>query len=418
MPLSLALRGCRQLAPVLARSARRAASSALPRSARGAEPLLFTPGPLTTSMTVKQAMLRDLGSRDPAFLAVVREVREGLVALATGGRPSSASAYATVIVQGSGTFGVEAVLGSAIPRDGGRLLVAINGAYGERMLRIAQVLGIPADGVVFEETEQVTAPRLVEAVTRMRDAGTPYSHVAVVHHETTAGVLNDVSALGAAIAPLGPQLILDSMSAFGAYPVDMEASRVDYLVSSSNKCIEGVPGFSFAVVNKASLARAAASSPRSVALDLRAQLDGLDKTSQFRFTPPTHALLAFHQALRELTLEGGPAGRLRRYEENWRTLKGELATLGIHPLVRPEAQGAIIGTFLSPDDKAWDFGKVYKALEARGFVIYPGKTTKAETFRLGCIGRMYPEDMVAVVKALRESLQECGVSLPVRQRKA
>ena len=210
--------------------------------------LLFTPGPLTTSATTKAAMQRDMGSRDPAFLRVVAEVRQRLLAL--GGAASPAAGYECVITQGSGTAGVESVLGSAVPRGaGGRLLVAANGAYGERMLRMARVLGIDVEGVAFGERGPVDVARVMHAVRAGAAAARPFSHVAVVHHETTAGVLNDVGALGAALAAHDPRasLVVDSMSAFGAYPLDLRASNVHFLVSSSNKCIEGVPGFSFAL---------------------------------------------------------------------------------------------------------------------------------------------------------------------------
>jgi 2-aminoethylphosphonate-pyruvate transaminase len=273
--------------------------------------------------------------------------------------------------------------------------------------------------VAFPERGPVDVARVMEAVRAGAAAARPFSHVAVVHHETTAGVLNDVPALGAALAAHDARasLIVDSMSAFGAYPLDLRASNVHYLVSSSNKCIEGVPGFSFALCARDRLeACGAPGQARSLALDLHAQWAGLQATGEFRFTPPVHALLAFRQALDELELEGGAAGRLARYQANAATLLRGMAALGFAPYVAAPHQGCIITTFLVPDDARFVFKDVYAALERRGFVIYPGKTTKAESFRLGSIGRLFPSDMEALVAALRDVLREAGVKLPVRQK--
>lgn len=274
---------------------------------RGPEPLLFTPGPLTTSATTKAAMLTDLGSRDPRFLAVVREVRAELLAMAG---VSQAAGYEAVIMQGSGSFGVEAVLGATLPRTGGKLLVAENGAYGKRMARMASLFGVPVVTLSFPERAPVDVAAVVGAV----DADAGITHVATVHHETTAGVLNPAAELGVALAGVrggSVTYVLDSMSAFGAYPLDMAAARVHFLVSSSNKNIEGVPGFSYALCHAGALAQCAGNA-RSVSLDLHEQWRGLEATGQFRFTPPTHTMLAFRQALREHAAEGGSAGRLAR----------------------------------------------------------------------------------------------------------
>lgn len=278
-------------------------------SAAIGSPRLWTPGPLTTSATVKNAMSVDMGSRDPAFLRVVSEVRSQLVEL--GG--AKEDTHSTIIVQGSGTFAVEATVASVVPRQD-PLLVVSNGAYGERIATIAKTHDIPTIVLRFGERDAAMPQRVSQCLQEHPDV----KHVALVHHETTAGVLNPVREIAAAVARTRPgaSIILDSMSAFGAYPVDMPRWGIDYVVSSANKCIEGVPGFAFTIANRERLAAAAASGlaaqPRSVSLDLHAQAKGLDASGQFRFTPPTHALLAFHTALKEHTREGGSAGRLKR----------------------------------------------------------------------------------------------------------
>lgn len=391
----------------------------------GKVPLLFTPGPLTTSKTVKEAMLVDLGSRDPRFMRVVKEVRDGLLSLAG---VSQQAGYECVPLQGSGTFGVEAVLSSSVPRPRGKVVVAINGAYGERMLSMVQRMGAAAVPVRFSEREAITIDAVMEQVDKHEDV----THVAVVHHETTAGVLNDVHGLGVALRrhssgrtaaepawhggqQTGPVYVVDSMSAFGAYPVNMAESNISFLVSSSNKCIEGVPGFSYALCHRPAL-EACKGRASTISLDLHAQWAGLEASGQFRFTPPTHAMLAFHQALAEHKAEGGWAGRLARYQSNFATLVTEMAALGFKPYVPPAHQGCIITTFLVPDDPAFHFQRCYEALAGRGFVLYPGKTTQADSFRIGSIGQLREGDMRDVVAALKEVLVDMGVKLPVKQK--
>ena len=398
-----------------------AAAAAAPPSARadigftpaGAPrwPILLTPGPLTTSASTKAAMLLDVGSRDGAFTRIVAEVRRALLAMAGTAAPE----HECVIVQGSGTFGVEAVLGSAVPRAGGRLLVASNGAYGERMLAIARTLGMElAPPLVHDERSPLPPAAVVAAAA----ADARVTHVAVVHHETTAGVLNDVEAMGRGLAalPHAPAFIIDSMSGFGAHALDARAARAAFVVSSSNKCIEGVPGFSFAICERRAL-QAARSNARSLALDVHAQWAALEAGGQFRFTPPTHALLAFAQALREHAVEGGTAGRLARYAANRAALLQGMARLGFAPYVAAPAAGEIITTFVVPDDARWDFKRAYDSLAERGYVLYPGKTASVESFRVGSIGRIFPEDMRAFVAEFERELRAQGVALPVRQKR-
>lgn len=255
------------------------------------------------------------------------------------------------------------------------------------------------------------------------DIKRPVSHVAVVHHETTTGCLNRLDGLRQAIdetadeigATKPVRLIVDSMSAFGAQPVNMKELGIDFLVSSSNKCIEGVPGFSFALANKEALLEQGDDNARSLALDLRAQWEGLENNGQFRFTPPTHALLAFSSALGQLKAEGGPEARLARYQSNFDVLVDGLGRLGFNPLLEKSIQGPFIATFLVPDDPSWDFSTFYEELAARGLVIYPGKLTQSDCFRIGCIGQLQNDDMRTLVGAVEEVLEGMGVAMPVKQ---
>ena len=363
------------------------------------EKLLFTPGPLSTSTTVKQAMQRDLGSRDMEFIAAVREIRSGLVALAGPGGAD----YEAVLMQGSGTFAIESAIGSAIPR-GGRLLVAVNGAYGRRMVQIAERLGIETVALAFEENEPVDAGRVAEALT----SGTPFTHAAIVHCETTTGILNPVDRIGEAVHNAGAVFMVDAMSSFGGIPLDVAACHIDFLVSAANKCIQGVPGFGFVLARRACLQECEGLA-RSVSLDLFAQWRGLETDGQFRFTPPTHAILAFHRALQELQEEGGVAGRCARYCANHRALMDEMAAMGFAPYLRREHQSPIITTFRYPASPRFHFDEFYAALSRRGFVSYPGKLTRENCFRIGAIGNIFPADIARLAAAIREVLAEAGV---------
>lgn len=357
--------------------------------------LLFTPGPLTTSQTVKQAMLRDLGSRDAAFLHVVRDIRVRLLGVAGAG-----AEYTSVLMQGSGTFGIEALLGSVVPRAG-KLLVAINGAYGRRMAQIADVLAISAMLISANEDQPIDPAQIDAALA----ADPTISHVAVVHCETTSGIMNPIDAVGAVVQRHQRSSIVDAMSSFGAVPIDLAVCGIDFLVSSANKCIEGVPGFAFVIARLDAL-QAAEGHARSLSLDLLAQWRELERSGQFRFTPPTHALLAFQQALRELEQEGGVPGRAARYHANHQALLAGMRQFDFTPYLAAEHQSPIITSFRYPHDPRFDFATFYERLSERGYVIYPGKLSREDCFRIGTIGRIFPGDVQALLAAIGLVLAE------------
>jgi len=362
---------------------------------------LFTPGPLTTSRTVKQAMLKDLGSRDYAFIQVIQEIRNGLLALAGVEK----GAYECIPLQGSGTYAVEAVLTSTVPRDG-KVLIVINGAYGHRMVKICKTACIACTPLEFPED---SCPEIA-AVSEALDADPAITHVAVVHCETTTGIVNPLRELGLMVHDKGRVFFVDAMSSFGAVPVHVANCRIDYLVSSSNKCIEGVPGFAYAIARKEPFMKTQGFA-RSLSLDLYAQWEGLESNGQFRFTPPTHALLAFRQALRELEEEGGVAGRARRYRTNYDVMIKGMKQLGFQPYLDEDKQGYIITSFRYPDHPNFDFNTFYKCLNDRGYVIYPGKVSNADCFRIGSIGRIFEPDIQALLAAIRDTLEEMKISL-------
>ena len=362
------------------------------------QPYLLTPGPLTTSATVKRAMLRDWGSRDRDFIALNARIRARLVELAGG-----AGSHAAVPLQGSGTFVVEAMLGTLVPKDG-RLLVLVNGAYGLRMVRIASRHG---RSVVALETaeDQPNDPQALDAALAADPA---ISHVAAVHCETTSGILNPIAAIAEVTARHRRRLLIDAMSAFGALPLDAREVPFEALAASANKCLEGVPGVGVAIVRVAALAAAAGTAPcRS--LDLHDQWQAMERNGQWRFTPPTHVLAAFDQALTEHAAEGGLAGRGARYRENCRVLVEGMRAQGFATLLPDGLQAPIIVTFRMPADPRFAFDAFYDRLRAKGYVIYPGKLTVAPSFRIGCIGHLGAAEMQGALGAIRATLDELGV---------
>jgi 2-aminoethylphosphonate-pyruvate transaminase len=368
--------------------------------------LLFTPGPLTTSSTVKRAMLHDAGSRDPGFIKLVRDIRGQLLHL---GGASRETGYEAVLMQGSGTFGVESVISSVLPRDG-KLLAIVNGAYGERIVAMAARHGIPTR-VVRQDEDQLPSVNAIEAA--LQD-DSQITHVAAVHCETTTGILNPIEDIGKVVKRHNREFIVDAMSSFGAIPLNLSEGGFDYLISSANKCIEGVPGFAFVLARREALL-AVEGRARTLSLDLLAQWQGLEKDGQFRFTPPTHALLAFAQALKELAEEGGVAGRGARYRTNHAALLQGMTALGFRPYLSPELQSFIITTFHYPADPKFVFEQFYQRLFLKGFVIYPGKLTRLDCFRIGNIGRLYPDDIRALLTAIHAVLKDMGITIPLER---
>jgi len=363
------------------------------------DPWLLTPGPLTTSPEVKQAMLHDYGSRDGTFIATNARIRERLVSIIGGGND-----YVCVPLQGSGTFVVEAMLGSFVPRDG-KLLLLINGAYGHRMHKIAAYQDLTAEVMEWAENELVD-PAAVDA----RLAADPaITHVAVVHCETTSGILNTLAEVGAVVKRHGRGLLIDAMSAFGAIPLTAAEVPFDAVVASSNKCLEGVPGVGFCLARRSAL-EITECNATSLSLDLFDQWVQMEKTKQRRFTPPTHALLAFDRAFEEFEAEGGVAGRNRRYAENCRVLVEGMREMGFETLLPDRLQAPIIVTFRTPADHNFVFEDFYAAIRDRGFVIYPGKLTVADSVRIGCIGRLGVDEIRRALAVIADALAAMNVT--------
>jgi 2-aminoethylphosphonate-pyruvate transaminase len=366
----------------------------------GSDPILLTPGPLTTSPATREAMLRDWGSWDSAFNRMTSEICRDLLAIVSGEED-----FVCVPMQGSGTFSVEAALGSLVPRDA-VVLVPNNGAYCTRLLKILERLGVASVELKFREDEPASVARIEEMFRR----DPRITHVAQVHLETSAGLLNPLDDIAALCARHDKRLIVDAMSSFGALPIDVSKGGIDAVISASGKCLEGVPGMGFVIVRRA-LLEASAGISRSLALDLHDQNAYMMKTSQWRFTPPTHVVAALRAALDQFIAEGGQPARGARYRGNCAALIDGMAALGFRPFLDRAVQSPVIVTFHAPRDPAYDFKGFYEAVREAGYMLYPGKLTEVPTFRVGCIGAIDVNEMHNVVGAIGRALRTMRVRL-------
>ena len=359
--------------------------------------ILLTPGPLTTTLRTKLAMLRDWGSWDADFNALTARVRGQLLDIVHG-----QDSHVVVPLQGSGTFSVEAAVATLVPRDG-HVLVLDNGAYCKRAAKLTQMMGRRVSLLPFAEDSAVDPKALDDKL----QADPSLTHVVLIHCETGTGALNPLQAVAAVCERHGRGLIVDAMSSFAALPIDARSTRFDALVAASGKCLEGVPGMGFVFIRKAVLAGCAGRS-QSLAMDLHDQHAYMERTGQWRFTPPTHVLAALAEALDQFVEEGGQPARGARYSGNCRVLIEGLQTLGLRPFLEPGLQAPIIVTFHAPSHPGYDFKRFYEAVKLRGFLLYPGKLTEVETFRVGCIGAIGATEMRQAVRAVEESLTELG----------
>ena len=361
--------------------------------------ILLTPGPLTTSLRTKLAMLRDWGSWDADFNAVTARLRASLLRIVHG-----EDSHVVVPLQGSGTFSVEAAVATIVPR-GGHVLVLDNGAYCKRATRLTQMMGRRCTTLAFDEAQPVS-PETLEA--KLRDDAS-ITHVVLIHCETGAGVLNPLQAVADVCERHAKGLIVDAMSSFGALDIDARKVHFDALIAASGKCLEGVPGMGLVIIRQAIL-QACAGNSQSLAMDLHDQYVYMEKTTQWRFTPPTHVVVALAEAVAQFEEEGGQVARLARYTANCEVLVQGMAALGFKPFLEPAVQAPIIVTFHAPNHLNYEFKRFYEAAKAYGFVLYPGKLTQIETFRVGCIGAIGPNEMRQAVQAIGWAMRDMGIA--------
>jgi 2-aminoethylphosphonate-pyruvate transaminase len=364
------------------------------------DPVLLTPGPLTTTLATKTAMLHDYGSWDADFNRLTATVCDQLLAII---QPAEQE-FVCVPLQGSGTFAVEAAIGSLMPRDG-KLLVLVNGAYGKRMAQLTQMMGRACAVIDAGETSAIDPEQVRSYLTDHPEI----THVGVIYVETSTGILNPLSQIAEIVQAAGKRLIIDAMSAFGALPLDSRNLHFDAVIASSNKCLEGVPGMGFVLARRTAL-MAAEGNSQSLSLDLYQQWIYMQRTGQWRYTPPTHVVAALAKALEQYQASGAQAGRLARYQQLCDHLLQGLAALGLRSFLPAEIQAPIIVTVYAPAHANWQFQRFYELVKQRGYILYPGKLTEVETFRIGCIGAIQTADLDGALAAIADALQQMGIS--------
>jgi 2-aminoethylphosphonate-pyruvate transaminase len=362
------------------------------------DPVLLTPGPLMTSLATKQAMLRDYGAWDASFNDMTAGLWRDILAIA-----NAQDTHVCVPLQGSGTFSVEATIGTLVPRDG-KVLVPQNGVYCQRILKICRYLGRNAVELVVPENQAATGKMIADAL----DADPAITHVAQVHCETGAGILNHLADIAAACAQRGKGLIVDAMSSFGAIPIDARSMPFDAMISASGKCLEGVPGMGFVLVRRAVIEQCAGNC-HSLAMDLHDQWAYMEKNRRWRYTPPTHVIAALRAAVDQFLAAGGQPTRGARYQDNCNALIEGMGELGFRPFLPSAVQSPILVTFHAPVDPAYAFAAFSKRLHERGYTLYPGKLTTIETFRVGCVGAIDAAEIRKAVAAVAATLTDLGI---------
>lgn len=357
--------------------------------------ILLTPGPLTTTLRTKLAMLNDWGSWDEDFKQVTANLRQSLLKII-----KNDGNYTVIPMQGSGTFSVEAAIGTVVPKNG-QLLVLDNGAYCKRMVTISQKLGRETTTLSFSESEKVN----VELVKKALNENPNITHIGLIHCETGTGIINPLQEISDLCREAGVGLIIDAMSSFGAYPIEVTSLQFDALIAASGKCLEGVPGMGFVFLRQAIIESCVNNSP-SISLDLYDQYHYMEKTGQWRFTPPTHVVVALYEAILQFFEEGGQPARLARYQQNSQVLLKGMKALGIEPFLNEADLSAIIITFLAPNSAQYEFKTLYDVAKKEGFMLYPGKLTEVETFRVGSIGAISELEMRQAVNAIAYALEK------------
>lgn len=352
---------------------------------------LLTPGPLTTTKTVKEEMLFDRCTWDSDYKEITQKIRRQLLDFAH----ASAEEYTVVLMQGSGTFTVESVMTTAISNED-KALIITNGAYGERIVKIADYIGLNFVQYAVEYNEYPNEASIRKLLAKDESI----THIVMVHCETTTGILNPIDMISSVAQDYGKTLIIDAMSSFGGVEMNVPALGIDYLISSANKCIQGVPGFGFVIAKKEKLA-ACEGNARSLSLDLFDQWKEMNKDGKWRYTSPTHVVAAFSKAIDELIAEGGIPSRQNRYTNNNKLLRERLAQAGFATYITEEKQSPIITSFIYPTEQ-FSFDRFYHFVKEKGFVIYPGKLTDADTFRIGNIGEIDEEDIIDLCNIIED----------------
>jgi 2-aminoethylphosphonate aminotransferase len=362
--------------------------------------ILLNPGPATTTDTVKYSLVvPDICPREEEFSHIMDGIRKDLVKIVNGN-----DTYTSILFAGSGTAVMDSVINSVVPGNK-KIAIIVNGAYGERFVKIAQSYKIPCVPIEFDWGEELDLKKIEGILKKDKSIGC----VALVHHETTTGILNPLNEVGELAKKFDCVYIVDAISSFAGIPIDIQDSHADFLLSTSNKCIQGIAGIAFIICKKSALESIKNYEKRSYYLDLYQQYSYTEETGQTPFTPPVQVMYALQQAIKEYFDEGGEQ-RYIRYTENWRTLRSGLIDLGFTLLLPEESESHILLTVLEPKDPNYNFDQMHDYLYQRGFTVYPGKI-KEKSFRLATMGAIYRDDIKDFLKGLEYYLKEYSIFL-------
>ena len=345
--------------------------------------ILLNPGPATTTNTVKQALVvPDICPREEEFGALTQSVLKKIVKVVNG-----QSTHSTVIFAGSGTAGVEAALSSVVPENG-KILILNNGAYGKRAETIIQAYGISHRTI---QIEWGNFPEISQIENIIKEE-TKLTHFFFVHHETTTGMLNPLADMLELCVKHELISIVDAMSSYAGLPIDLQRHQIDYLISSSNKCIQGMAGVSFVIANKERLKATSKVSPRNLYLNLWNNHSYIEQTGQFQFTPPVQIVYALNQALDEFFKES-QSGRTARYVKSYETLLKGIEETGLKMLLPKSQHSKLLTAIVEPKSTEYNFKEMHDHFYENNVTIYPGKGAKKDTFRIANIGAIDYRDM-------------------------
>jgi len=362
--------------------------------------ILLNPGPATTTDTVKNSLLvPDICPREKEFGELMKRVMKKLVDVIHGGPE-----YTSVIFTGSGTAAIEACITSVVPHDK-KIFIINNGAYGKRMVQIAKINKI--DCIHYEEAVNKEI-NLNSIESFLKQNKREISHLAIVHHETTTGMLNPVNEICKISNSFGIECIVDAMSSYAGIPINIKEMNADFLISSSNKCIQGMAGLSFVISRVSSLDKLNNIPPRSLYLDLLGQFQSLKKTNQMRFTPAVQIFYALEQALNEY-FEETAIRRYERYKNSYDVLIRGLKDLGFKLYLPDHLHSKLLTTIYEPTNSAYSFNEMHDYLYEKGYTIYPGKCNNENTFRIANIGQIDQTDIIGFIEKLEAYLIKYGI---------
>lgn len=371
--------------------------------------ILLNPGPATTTDTVKMAqVVPDICPREKEFTDLMRQLRSDLLKVVH----ADPEKYTSVLFCGSGTLNIDVCLNSLLPK-GGKILIVNNGAYSARAVEICQYYGLPHINLSFP-VDQLPNLKLVE---KILIENPDIALVHTTHNETGTGILNPIREIGALAHKYGATFTVDTTSTFAMRPIHIEEENIDFCMASAQKGLMAMTGLSFIIGNKDKIVDSKNYPKRSYYCNLYLQYKYFEKSGEMHFTPPVQTIYAAIQGLKEYFAEGEEA-KWARHTRVFEAILNGLDELGFHDVIKREWQSGLVVSVLYPDDANWDFEKIHDYCYERGFTIYPGKISNADTFRLCALGAIDVQDIEAFFVVFKEALLHYQIQIPIKYGEA